>query len=99
MARYAQACNLFPSPDLGRKLDVLRGHCEREGRDFDDIEKTVLFNFDVGDEGERVDETLAGLGRLAAMGFDVAHGRVRDVWRVTPLEVLGAEVVPAAARL
>ena len=99
VARYAQACNLFPSPDLGRKLDVLRGHCEREGRDFDDIEKTVLFNFDVGDEGERVDETLAGLGRLAAMGFDVAHGRVRDVWRVTPLEVLGAEVVPAAARL
>ena len=99
VARYAQACNLFPSPDLGRKLDVLRAHCEREGRDFDDIEKTVLFNFDVGDEGERVDETLAGLGRLAAMGFDVAHGRVRDVWRVTPLEVLGAEVVPAAARL
>ena len=99
VARYARACNLFPGPDLERKLDVLRGHCEREGRGFDEIEKTVLFNFDVGDQGERVDETLEGLAQLASMGFDVAHGRVKDIWRVTPLEVLGTEVVPAAAAL
>ncbi len=99
VAKYASACNLFPTPDLEHKLDVLRAHCEREGRDFDDIEKTVLFNFDVGDDGARVDETLDGLRRLAALGFDVAHGRVTDIWRVTPLEVLGEQVVPAAARL
>ena len=98
VAKYAQACNLFPGPDLEHKLDVLRAHCEREGREYDDIEKTVLFNFDVGDDGARVDETLEGLRRLADLGFDVAHGRVIDVWRVTPLEVLGEQVVPAAAR-
>jgi F420-dependent oxidoreductase-like protein len=98
VATYAQACNLFPGPDLEHKLDVLRAHCAREGRDFDDIEKTVLFNFDVGDDGARADETLEGLRRLADLGFDVAHGRVTDVWRVTPLEVLGEHVVPAAAR-
>ena len=40
VARYAQACNLFPGPDLARKLDVLRAHCEAEGRDYDEIEKT-----------------------------------------------------------
>ena len=27
VAQYAQACNLFPGPDLARKLDVLREHC------------------------------------------------------------------------
>ena len=43
VARYAQACNLFPGPDLGRKLDVLRAHCEAEGRSFDEIEKTCYF--------------------------------------------------------
>ena len=31
VAQYAQACNLFPSPDLEHKLDVLRGHCEAVG--------------------------------------------------------------------
>ena len=42
VAQYAQACNLFPGPELERKLDVLRGHCEDLGRDYDDIEKTVM---------------------------------------------------------
>jgi F420-dependent oxidoreductase-like protein len=44
VARYADACNLFGAPpqDIAHKLDVLRGHCEAEGRDYDRIAKTVL---------------------------------------------------------
>jgi F420-dependent oxidoreductase-like protein len=99
VARYAQACNLFPGPDLEHKLDVLRGHCEREGRDYDDIEKTVVFAFDVGPDGERVGKTIEVLQRLARLGFRVAHGRVADVSRITPLEIIGREVVPAVADL
>ena len=48
VAKYAQACNLFGGPELGHKLDVLREHCEREGRDYDEIEKTAYYAFDVG---------------------------------------------------
>ena len=99
VARYAQVCNLFPGPDLEHKLDVLREHCEREGRDYDDIEKTVMFRFDVGEHGERVDETIAELRRLASLGIQVAHGGVRDIWKVTPLEILGKEIIPAVADL
>ena len=99
VARYAQACNLFPGPELDRKLAVLRRHCEREGRDYDEIEKTVLFNFDVGSEGERAREVVAQLRDLHRRGFQVAHGRVPDVWRITPLEIIGREVLPAVAEL
>ena len=99
VARYAQACNLFPGPDLGHKLDVLRGHCELEGRDYDEIEKTVVFPFDVGPNGERVNETIDALRGLARQGFQVAHGAVADVWRITPLEIIGREVLPAVADL
>ena len=44
VARYADACNLFgTSPDdVANKLDILRRHCEAEGRDFEAITKTVL---------------------------------------------------------
>jgi len=99
VARYAQACNLFASPDLARKLDVLRGHCEAEGRDYEDIEKTVYFRFDVGERGENtgpVNDQLAGLARL---GFGTAIGSVANVWSLTPLEIIGDKVIPAVAEL
>jgi F420-dependent oxidoreductase-like protein len=99
VARYAQACNLFPGPDLAHKLDVLRAHCEQEGRDYEEIEKTVLYNFDVGDRGQRVEQTIADLQGLAKMGFQVAHGRVVDVSSLRPLEVIGRDVLPAVAAL
>ncbi|MGO9727881.1 MAG: LLM class F420-dependent oxidoreductase [Streptosporangiaceae bacterium] len=99
VARYAQACNLFPGPDLGRKLDVLRGHCDAEGRDYDEILKTCYFIFDVGEKGEKAAEVVDQLGRLAEMGFGAAIGAVANVWSVRPLEVIGEHVIPAVARM
>lgn len=29
VAQYADACNIFDTPELPHKLDVLREHCER----------------------------------------------------------------------
>src|SRR5580700_5802150 len=99
VARYAQACNLFPGPDLARKLDVLRAHCDAEGRSYDEIIKTCYFLFDVGERGERAAQVVDQLGALAEMGFQAAIGQVARVWSVTPLEVIGNEVIPAVARL
>ncbi len=98
VAKYAQACNLFWGADLQRKLDVLRTHCEREGRDFDNIEKTVLYNFDVGEHGENVDRIVADLRGLADLGFTLAHGHVANVSAMRPLEIIGKEIVPAVAQ-
>ena len=99
VAKYADACNLFPGPDLARKLDVLRAHCDAEGRDYDEIAKTCYFRFDVGEKGEKAAETVDQLGRLAELGFSTAMGAVANIWQVTPLEVLAAEVIPAVAGL
>jgi F420-dependent oxidoreductase-like protein len=99
VARYAQACNLFAGPDLARTLAVLREHCEAEGRDYDEIEKTVYFRFDVGERGANAGQTVDQLGELAQLGFGLAIGQVADVWSLTPLEVIGSEVIPAVAGL
>jgi len=99
VARYAQACNLFVTPEVARKLDVLRAHCDAEGRDYDDITKTCYFIFDVGDKGEKAGEVVDQLGKLAEMGFEAAIGAVANVWDVTPLDVIGSKVIPAVADL
>jgi len=99
VAQYAQACNLFPGPDLARKLDVLRGHCDAVGRDYAEIEKTVYFLYDVGAKGENTQQVVDQLGGLAELGFQAAIGSVAGVWDVTPVEIIGSEVIPAVAAL
>jgi len=98
VARYAQACNLFPSPDLERKFDVLRGHCADIGRDYDEIEKTVMTRLDPGADGENVEALLEQLRGLAGLGVGEVHGWVPEVTSSRRLELLGERVIPQAAR-
>jgi F420-dependent oxidoreductase-like protein len=96
VAQYAQACNLFAGAELEHKLDVLRGHCESVGRDYDEIAKTVMMPLDPGQHGEHVDEILERLRGLAALGVSHVHGWVANVSAITPLELLGERVIPIA---
>jgi alkanesulfonate monooxygenase len=98
VARYADACNLFASPDLPHKLEVLRQHCADVGRDYDEIEKTVMMPYELGANGERVDELLDRLGELAALGVAHVHGRLPDVSSIAPIELMGERVIPVATR-
>lgn len=98
-ARYADACSLRPIPQLPHKLDVLRRHCEAEGRDYDSIKKTCTFAFDVGENGSRAGELVEQLRPFAAMGIETMFGRVENVDQIKPLEVIGREVIPAIADL
>jgi F420-dependent oxidoreductase-like protein len=97
VARYADACSLRPSPQIPAKLDVLRRHCETEGRDYGEIERTCAFAFDVGEEGEKVEELVGQLRWLAGMGIETVIGAVPHVDRITPLEVIGRDVIPAVS--
>jgi F420-dependent oxidoreductase-like protein len=97
VARYAQACNLFPTPLLGHKLDVLKAHCEAEGRDYDEILKTCMFSFDVGARGEKLGPTIGRLRSLAKAGIQAAIGSVKDVHDLKQLEIIGRELIPAIA--
>jgi F420-dependent oxidoreductase-like protein len=99
VARYADACSLRPGPQVPGKLDVLRRHCEEEGRDYDSIEKTCAFAFDVGERGEKVDELIGQLRWLSGMGIETVIGFVPGVDRISPLETIGKKVIPVVADL
>ncbi|MBA2558772.1 MAG: LLM class F420-dependent oxidoreductase [Propionibacteriales bacterium] len=99
VAQYAQACNLFAGPELEHKLDVLRGHCQELGRDYDDIQKTVITVLDPGENGEKVDDILAQLQGLAALGITHAHTGLRNLSSPATFEVFGNQIIPEAAKL
>lgn len=99
VARYADACNIRPGPDLPKTLDRLRECCTAEGRDYDAILKTCPWRFDVGEGGENVPALIDQLRGFAAMGIQMVVGRVMDDYRISPIELMGREVIPAVAEL
>jgi len=98
VARYADACNIRDSDELAHKLNVLREHCAAEGRNYAEIEKTAQTRFDLGPNGERVQQTIEHLHELAELGIEVAHGSVADVGSLRPLQLMGERVIPAIGK-
>jgi F420-dependent oxidoreductase-like protein len=68
VARYADACNLFATTpdDVAAKLDVLRKHCDAEGRDYDAIRKTAVY---MGPLFDDPDAFLVAAEAYAALGI------------------------------
>jgi F420-dependent oxidoreductase-like protein len=99
-ARYADACNVFGDASTARhKFAVLREHCEREGRDYDTIERTVYFTMDVGEDGSRAGEVVDQLGGLSEAGVQGAIGALRGVEDPRTIEMVGDRVIPQVRSL
>lgn len=99
VAKYADACNIFGSnvEFVRGKLEVLKGHCEREGRNYDEITKTIISGFDPGENGERSQQTIEQLAAYAELGVTVVIGGLAGVGTIKPLEIMGRDVIPALA--
>lgn len=95
VAQYADACNLYGrSPEFVRdKLAVLREHCERIGRPYDEIERTVLAGINLDEEEPAT--VVERFGGLAEAGAQHIIFSVRGVGAdPSRLERIAAEVFP-----
>jgi alkanesulfonate monooxygenase SsuD/methylene tetrahydromethanopterin reductase-like flavin-dependent oxidoreductase (luciferase family) len=105
VAQYADACNLQDSltfEQLGHKLAVLRGHCERLGRPYDAIEKTVhVARRATPNETTSVPQALDYCRTLAGMGIDtvILGSEKAKVYDPAVIERWGAELIPAVRAL
>ena len=90
---------IFNTTDLEHKLDVLKQHCENEGRDYDEITKTVYHTLDIGADGEKTGELLAELERLHGLGFHAAIGSIPTLPDVSVIEKFAKDVIPAVEKL
>jgi F420-dependent oxidoreductase-like protein len=102
VAQYADACNLFAygGPDVIRqKLDVLRGHCEDVGRDYEEIERTALNTVNLAPGGMTAEEVIGLCRTLNEAGIDHLILNMPNVHEIRPLETFGEEIIPAVAGL
>ena len=73
------------------KLEVLREHCERLGRPYDEIERTVLTGIDL--DTDSTDATVQRFGELGEAGAQHLIFSVRGVADTSRLERIGSEVI------
>jgi alkanesulfonate monooxygenase len=93
VAQYADACNVFGGPDrIAHKYAVLKEHCERLGRPYDEIERSNLQSVDL--QRESPDEIIERFGALGEAGAQHIIFSVRGVSDTAVLERLGADVLP-----
>jgi F420-dependent oxidoreductase-like protein len=93
VAQYADACNVFGGPErIAHKFGVLREHCDRLGRNYDEIERSNLQSVDI--DAESPDELVQRFGSLGEAGAQHIIFSVRGVADTSRLERLGAEVLP-----
>jgi F420-dependent oxidoreductase-like protein len=93
VAQYADACNVFGDGQrIAHKYAVLREHCERLGRPYEEIERSTLQSIDL--ESQSPDQVVERFGELGAAGAEHILVSVRGVSDVSRLERIGAEVIP-----
>jgi F420-dependent oxidoreductase-like protein len=96
VAQYANACNMFGQIEeqvLRERLDILKGHCERLGRPYEEIEKTCLVtaDFSQGKPGQVIE-----LGRaLQKLGFEHIIFNIQGEYSAQALEYFTDEIIPA----
>ncbi|MFN2146724.1 MAG: LLM class flavin-dependent oxidoreductase, partial [Anaerolineales bacterium] len=101
VAQYADACNIFEGAgreNMQKALDTLKAHCERLGRDYDQIEKTSLGTVHLS-EKDTVESTIHRIKALVEMGFTHTIFNMPDVYKITPLETFAKEIIPAVAEI
>ncbi len=93
VAQYADACNVFGGPErIAHKYAVLKEHCERLGRPYEEIERSSMQSVDLQrDSSEQIVERFGALGEAGAQHVIFS---VRGVSDVAVLERIGAEVLP-----
>ena len=84
---------------LRHKLDVLRMHCESEGRDYDEIDKSVLIPLEVSPGVLTPGEVVGMCRELSEMGFNYVVFNMPNDHEIEPIQTIGDEVIPHVRRL
>jgi F420-dependent oxidoreductase-like protein len=102
VAQYADACNLFARMGddvLRHKLDVLKGHCERLGRPYEEIEVTTLDTALLLPGKQTPADIVAHCRNLKSLGVHHAIFNMPNVSDPEVLKTFEREIIPAVAAL
>jgi F420-dependent oxidoreductase-like protein len=79
---------------LPRKLEILQEHCQKVGRPFDTIERTVSGTIKLAPGAMSVQEVVELCHELAEMGFQHVIFNMPNAHEIKPIEMIAEQVLP-----
>jgi F420-dependent oxidoreductase-like protein len=105
VARYADASNFYlvdrgqGLAPLAPKLEKLAAYCSELGRDFDEIERTLLVGTLLGSGGETNDDVIELCADAARMGFQHLIFMLQPGFEIPLVEALAGGVISQVREL
>jgi F420-dependent oxidoreductase-like protein len=96
VAQYGDACNFFGGSGdelLRERLEILKAHCQKLGRPYEAIEKTVLVTADLECEDTR--QVITRALTLQELGFQHIIFNIRGDYSRDNLKLFTTEIIPA----
>lgn len=100
VAKYGDACNLYAFENLEvlrAKLDVLRQNCDAIGRPYDEIERTAIGRLEVGHGAASARQAIEYCRSVSDAGIQHFIVSISNDYEITPIELVGKEIIPAVA--
>jgi F420-dependent oxidoreductase-like protein len=100
VAKYGDACNLYAFENLEvlrAKLDVLRQNCDAIGRPYDEIERTAVGRLEVGHGAASARQAIEYCRSVSDAGIQHLIVSIPNDYEITPIELVGKEIIPAVA--
>ncbi len=90
---------LYASFDLSferiqRKLTILKQHCDDIGRDFDEIEKTIVTYIKLTPGDMNASDIISLCHNLGKLGIQHVIFNMPNVHELDPIRIIGEEVIP-----
>ena len=84
---------------LSRKLGILKRHCKKVGREYDEIEKTALGTIKIAPDAMNANEVVELCRGIAEIGIQHVIFNMPNAHEITPIEIIGREIIPQVADL
>ncbi len=92
--KYAERREFIPD-----RLNRLRRLCERYGRDFDEIEKTILGTIRIAPDAMSAEDVTDLCVELQELGIEHVIFNMPNTHEIEPIEIIGREIIPQVADL
>ena len=79
---------------IGHLLDVLRKHCERENRDFEELEISLLSPIEISESAMTPEDVVQICEEMAGIGVQHMVFNMENDYEIDPIKIIGSEVIP-----